>query len=179
MPDPYVIKRVFEIAREIKAPTNDIIEFLTSAGFDITRKQMHPVDERMFIAVLYKFDRPRFEKYLTDRGITGEDLKRMINLLDEQTKRASKPPAPKPVYRAPIPKPSREERPIIRRPVASEEPTNFKIIVKPRPVNPYTQLSSEPTSIPTSPLTLYLIQRLLELQHDQKVQILEHLRGKR
>jgi len=177
MPDPYVSKRVFEVARDIKAPTNDIIEFLISTGYDVTRKQMHPVDERMYIAILHKFDRPRFEKYLTDRGITGEDLKRMINLLDEQTRRKETPPPPKPVYRAPIPKASREERPLIRRPVASEEPTNFKIIVKPRPVNPYIQLSSEPKEIATSPLTLDLIKRLLEMQHDQKIKILEHLRS--
>jgi len=170
-------KRVFEVAREIKSPTQEILDFLTSIGYNVSRKQMHPVDEKMYIAILFKFDRPRFEKYLIEHGLSGEELMRTTALLEQKSK-VAKPEPVTPISSPRLQRPHapRIEQRVTRRVAMPEEPTNFRIYVKERPANPFIQLSTIPQKIPTDPLALDLIQRLLELPHEQKVLIVGELR---
>ncbi len=195
MPEIYVVKRVFEVARELKVPTPDLLEFLVIAGHDVTRKQMQPVTEQMFIAILHRFDRLKFEQYLIANGILGEDLRRMVALLDDQwrnvipqKKKAPAPPKvieeappkpkPIPVLRQPRPqRPRFEPKPTrARRAFMNDESPSFKIILTKRPVNVMAQSSSEPKAIPTTPLALELIHRVLALTNEQKLGLLREMR---
>lgn len=186
MTGEFVPKRVFEVARELKIPTPEILEYLGGLGHDVSRKQMQPVSEPMYIALLHKFDRNRLEQYLIGHGIVGEELRRFMAFLDEQRRKAVKPipvvakPAPaRP--RAPRPplKPQivvtfyrRERRPQPAVPTPQPPPLAGRML----PVDPMMTVSATPQAIPTTPLALELIQRTLALPYDQKLELLESLR---
>jgi hypothetical protein len=195
MPNETGQKRIFEVARDLRIPTPEIIEYLTSLGHDVPRKQMQPVSEQMFIALLYKYDRGRFEQYLISHGITGEDIRKLTAWLEEQRRKASKPPIIPVEPRAEVPPPVKR-RPKIRveRHARIEKREKVKVtiyrrerppVVEPAvdqtpviPINIYATLNSEPKAIPTTPLALELIQRLLALPYQRKLDMIEELRAR-
>lgn len=89
-------KRVFEVARDLKVPTPDIIDFLARAGYDVTRKQMQPVTRDALLRVMHNFDRQRTIQYLMGQGIIGEMLKQKLAELDSAKANLPTPPKPEP-----------------------------------------------------------------------------------
>ncbi|MBM3326952.1 MAG: hypothetical protein FJY65_08245 [Calditrichaeota bacterium] len=61
------MKRIFEIAVELKVTTQSILEYLGRLGYDITRNQMQPVNDEMHLALLYKFDEKRVPEFSQSR----------------------------------------------------------------------------------------------------------------
>ena len=69
-------RRVFEVAKELKVVTPAIIEFLEAKGYDVSRKQMHPVTEEMYVELLNKFDKAKFAQYQTEHSTTREAVQK-------------------------------------------------------------------------------------------------------
>ncbi len=69
-------RRVFEVAKELKVITPTIIEFLESRGYDVSRKQMHPVSEEMYADLLHKFDKAKFKQYQSEHSTTREQTQK-------------------------------------------------------------------------------------------------------
>ena len=69
-------RRVFEVAKELKVVTPTIIEFLVAKGYDVSRKQMHPVTEEMYVALLNKFDKAKFTLYQSEHSTTREAVQK-------------------------------------------------------------------------------------------------------
>ncbi len=69
-------RRVFEVAKELKVVTPTIIEFLEAKGYDVSRKQMHPVTEEMYVALLNKFDKAKFAQYQSEHSTTREAVQK-------------------------------------------------------------------------------------------------------
>ncbi len=69
-------RRVFEVAKELKVVTPTIIKFLEENGFDVSRKQMHPVTEEMYVALLGKFDKSKLVKYQAEHATTKEAIQK-------------------------------------------------------------------------------------------------------
>ncbi len=189
MSDEYTPKRVFEVARILKISTPEIIDYLIDLGHDVTRKQMHPVTEPMFIALLHKFDRAHFEKYMTDHGIIGEELRKMTTLLEEQKKKVQKP-----VESVKKIDPVKESKPRKPRQIRlhSEKSETIKVTFfrrekpapPPRPADSphsiptslFARIGEEPKAIKTSPVALELIKRVLALPIDRKQMLIAQLR---
>ncbi len=185
----YTPKRIFEVARELKISTPEIIDYLADTGHDVTRKQMQPVTETMYIALLHKFDRGHFEHYLIEHGIIGDELRRLTGLLDEQKKKAVKslpPPRGEPAkvtrlraprkVRAPMEKSEtikvtffRRERPVQVSPPPTATPQFL-------PSSVFARIGEQPASIPTSPITLQLIKLILALSNERKQTLVSQLR---
>ncbi len=70
-------RKAFEVAKELNIATPTILDFLLSKGGDISRKQMQPVDEEMYIELLKKFDKARLLKYTSDQGGAKGDDQRL------------------------------------------------------------------------------------------------------
>jgi hypothetical protein len=189
MTDEYTPKRIFEVARILKISTPDIIDYLADLGHDVTRKQMQPVTEKMYIALLHKFDRGHFEKYLIDHGVIGEELRRLTSMLEEERKKALKPvEIPKKVepvraintrstrkIRLPAEKSETIKVTFFRRekPVPAPEPAKVTYAI---PSSLFARIDEHPKPIPTSPLVLELIQRILALPMDRKQTLISQLR---
>jgi len=189
MTDEYTPKRIFEVARILKISTPEIIDYLADLGYDVTRKQMQPVNEPMFIALLHKFDRGHFEKYLIDHGIIGEELRRLTVLLEEQRKKAQRPvEIPKKIEPVKTVRPRATRK--VRAPAEKSETIKVTFFRRERPVPPpkpavaphtiptslFARIGEHPGSIPTSPLLLELIKRVLALPHDRKQSLITQLR---
>lgn len=183
------LKRIFEIARELRIPTPEIIDYLSSLGHDVTRKQMQPVTEPMYIALLHKFERGKFEQYLIEHGVIGEELRRLTLLLDEQKKKALKPEAP------PKPTPAKVVRQSsprnIRAPMEKSETIKVTYFRRERPAKPHPQpapirsqvplsifarIGETPQPIRTSPIVLQLIKLVLALPKESKLALAAQLR---
>jgi len=189
MTDAIPLKRIFEVARILKISTPEIIDYLTELGYDVTRKQMQPVSEPMYIALLHKFDRGNFENYLIEHGVVGEELRRLTLLLDEQKKKASKPvEAPRPAeptkperFRAPrkirlhTEKSETIKVTFFRRELPTPPPPKVNGIGAVR-LSLFARVGEQPQAIPTSPLGLQLIQLVLALPHPAKETLLADLR---
>ena len=72
MPEERTNKRVFQVARDLKVVTPTIIEYLESCGYKVSRKQMEPVTEEMYIELLRRFDKVQFLKYQSERTSTKQ-----------------------------------------------------------------------------------------------------------
>ncbi len=70
-------RKAFEVAKELRIETPTILEFLSSKGCDISRKQMQPVEEEMYVELLRKFDKARLQKYTLEQGGTKGDDQRL------------------------------------------------------------------------------------------------------
>jgi len=69
-------RRVFQVAQELKVVTPTIIEFLEARGYDVSRKQMQPVNEEMYVELLRRFDQSRFQRYQADQIAARQDDKK-------------------------------------------------------------------------------------------------------
>lgn len=191
MTGEYTPRRIFEVARELKISTSEIVEYLGSTGHDVTRKQMQPVNESMYIALLHKFDRSRFDGYLIAHGVVGEELRHLTTLLDEQKKKAQKAALPPPKPEPPKPKRAVISTRKIRSPLEKSETIKVTFFRRERPPQPaprlltaqsapsasiFTRVGEQPDSIKTSPLILQLIKLVLALPIEQKVEIVNQLR---
>lgn len=190
MTGDYTPKRIFEVARELKISTPEIIDYLADIGQDVTRKQMQPVNESMYIALLHKFDRAHFDRYLIEHGIIGDELRRLTALLDDQRKKAAKPiqvPKPAPVKEA-TPRTLRK----VRAPTEKSETIKVTFFRRERPpvkvaplpvVTPasintslYSRIDDQPKSIATSPIGLELIKIILAMPIERKQSLVKQLR---
>ncbi len=71
------IRKVYEVAKELNTATPTVLEYLESKGYDVKRKQMSPVTEEMFVELLKRFDKQRYQKYLSEQEAEREgELKR-------------------------------------------------------------------------------------------------------
>jgi len=68
--------RIFQLAKELKIQTPNIVEFLESKGFDVGRKQMQPVDDDMYLALLQKFDKARYAQYQLEHSTDPEAIQK-------------------------------------------------------------------------------------------------------
>ena len=69
-------QRIFELAKELKIQTLSLIEYLVSKGFAIERRQMQPVDDEMYLAILQKFDKAGYSKYQLDHSTAPEAVQK-------------------------------------------------------------------------------------------------------
>ena len=56
------MKRIFEVAMELKVTTRRVLEYLDNLGYDISRNQMQPVTEEMHLAILQEFGSNQVEE---------------------------------------------------------------------------------------------------------------------
>ncbi|MBS1261300.1 MAG: Translation initiation factor IF-2 [Calditrichaeota bacterium] len=55
-------RKLFQVAKELKLATDTLIEELKANGFEVTKKQMTPVDDDMYGLLLQKFDPDRWHE---------------------------------------------------------------------------------------------------------------------
>ncbi len=85
------MKRVYELAAELKVTTQSILEYLGRLGYDISRNQMQPVTDEMHLALLCKFNEklvPQFANGRTGFDQLMNSLKRRLDIVK------SKPSSP-------------------------------------------------------------------------------------
>jgi hypothetical protein len=147
MTDTVQVKRVFEVARELRVSTPTIIEYLASCGFDLRRQQMQPITEEMWVALLFKFDKFAFQKYILEHGLDDNDLQALNSRLprsmraEPKTERKIVEPKPRePVAPRPVSayqSSARRGRPPIEfKPPERKSDTVFKVYFKPKPKEP-------------------------------------------
>lgn len=61
------MKRVYELAAELKVTTQNILEYLKRLGYDVARNQMQPLTDEMHLALLCKFDEKRVRQFADNR----------------------------------------------------------------------------------------------------------------
>jgi len=157
------VRKAFEVAKELNIATPTILDFLASKGSDVSRKQMQPVDEDMYVELLKKFDKARLQKYTLDiSGAKGDEQK-----LDSVRLREAEIEALKAVGDVPITQPVIEPTPVLAsvtspaptRKIELPKPTSLKVVtqpvkppvvVKPEPVKqvPPPEIEVEPTPTP-------------------------------
>jgi len=69
-------RAVYQVAKELKVITPTIIEFLEARGYNVSRKQMHPVSDEMYVELLHKFDRAKYLKYQSEHSTTREAVQK-------------------------------------------------------------------------------------------------------
>lgn len=69
-------RRIFEVAKELKLMTPTIIKFLEAHGYDVSRKQMSPISEEMYVELLHKFDRTRYLQYQSEHSTEREAVQK-------------------------------------------------------------------------------------------------------
>ncbi len=161
-------RKAFEVAKELNIATPTILDFLSSKGSDISRKQMQPVDEEMYIELLKKFDKVRLQKYTLEQGGAKGDDQRLDSVrLREAEIEALKaagdsqpvaipdepqPPSPKPLPLRKIELPKQTTLKVVAQPV---KPPAAKPEFKPAPVEPVIVappiVAPEPEKIATPP----------------------------
>ncbi|MBM3327088.1 MAG: hypothetical protein FJY65_08960 [Calditrichaeota bacterium] len=150
-------KRVFEIARELKITTPEILEFLQKCGFNISRRQMQPVDSEMLGALLWRFDRPQFNLYAAERRLDAKTVGQLSSIAERAM--IARRPRPLAVERKPI------------KPTSLLQLVNVALTagLKAGP----TWQNSSPTNL--SNIDLEIIKALLKLRQIQKQRLYDYL----
>lgn len=88
------MKKIFEIAMELKVTTRRILEFLNNMGYDISRNQMQPVSEEMYLAILQEFDTRQVEEVvenIPEADTILDAIRQRINAIQQKNETASVP----------------------------------------------------------------------------------------
>ncbi len=140
------MKRIFEVAAELKVTTKSIIEYLGRLGYEITRNQMQTVDDEMYLALLYKFDEKRVPEFSQSRPNISElisGLKKRLIAAKSKEMTLEIIPSETPSKEAVEPEVSKEKKPAKRVPVKKEVKEKEPIQIK--------QIDNEGILVPITP----------------------------
>ncbi|MBM3326653.1 MAG: translation initiation factor IF-2 [Calditrichaeota bacterium] len=84
--EPTKTRKVYEVAKELNTATPTVLEYLESKGYDVKRKQMSPVSEEMFVELMKRFDKQRYQRYLGEHtvGREGEFKRETVRLREAE-----------------------------------------------------------------------------------------------
>ena len=75
--DTGIRRKLFQVAKELNLAHTTLMEFLNSQGFDTPKKHMSVVSSEMYIEIIKKFDRHRWQKHLESSTLTKEVVKKL------------------------------------------------------------------------------------------------------
>ncbi len=97
------MKRIFEVAMELKVTTRRVLEYLDSLGYDISRNQMQPVTEEMHLAILQEFGTNQVEEVvetIPEADSILDAIRQRIEAIDLKEEPEPELPKPEPTLKA-------------------------------------------------------------------------------
>jgi len=137
------MKRIFEVAMELKVTTRRVLEYLDNLGYDISRNQMQPVTEEMHLAILQEFGSHQVEEVvetIPEASSILDAIRQRIVAMETKDEPAPEPQIPTIETPKAVPEPKIPQ--LVTQAFEPEEqvlePPTLKPQAKPKPVKKQT-----------------------------------------